>query len=93
MNESQSNMERLIEQIAFFNGMMLLAGLGFFIFVLWCLYVYVTSRRDWFEEDIRIREAEKRYNLAKAEQIRLECIALKDRLEKSGIGTKKEEFL
>ncbi|MDR5865283.1 hypothetical protein [Halomonas koreensis] len=61
--------------------------LGFLAFIGWCFYVYVTSRRDWFEEDVRIRNAEKSYNLARAEQVRLESLALKDRLEKGGINT------
>ncbi|MEQ6888757.1 hypothetical protein ABE957_08755 [Halomonas sp. CS7] len=78
----------------FYNAMFyfeLMAGaliLAFFIFFGWCSYVYVISRRDWFEEDVKIRSAEKSYNLAKAEQIRLESLALKDRLEKNGIDTK-----
>lgn len=67
-------------------------GLVVVIFFMWCFYVYVTSRRDWFEEDVKIRRAEVSYNLAKAEQIRLECLALKDRLEKSGINTKDQSF-
>lgn len=62
--------------------------LGLLSFLAWCFYIHVTSKRDWHEQDIRIRNAEKSYNLAKAEQIRLESLALKDRLEKSGIDTK-----
>ncbi|MFC3282853.1 hypothetical protein [Litchfieldella rifensis] len=61
-------------------------------FFMWCSYVYVTSRCDWFEEDVRIRNAEKSYNLARAEQIRLESLALNDRLEKGGIDTREKEF-
>lgn len=66
--------------------------LAFFIFFGWCSYVYVTSRREWFEEDVRIRNAEKSHSLAKAEQVRLECLALKDRLEKNGVDTKRKEI-
>ena len=60
------------------------------IFFMWCFYVYVTSRREWFEEDVRIRNAEKSYNLARAEQVRLESLALKDKLIKTGIDTKSD---
>lgn len=54
----------------------------------WCYYVYVTSKREWYEEDVKIRRAEVSYNLARAEQVRMETLALKDRLEKSGVETK-----
>lgn len=67
-------------------------GLLVIIFFMWCFYVYVTSRREWFEEDVRIRRAEASYNMARSEQIRLECLALKDRLEKIGIQTRKDDF-
>lgn len=83
----------------FYNAMFyfeLMAGaliLAFFVFFGWCSYVYVTSRRDWFEEDVRIRNAEKSYNLAKAEQIRLETLALKDKLNKSGVSAGRDNFL
>lgn len=63
-------------------------SLGIAFFVLWLFYVYVTSRRDWFEEDIRVSRAEASYNLARAEQVRLETVALKDRLEKNGVEDK-----
>lgn len=73
----------------------LLAGLlilAFIIFFGWCSYVYVTSRRDWFEEDVKIRNSERAYNLARAEQVRLESLALKDRLDKNGIKSSLGEF-
>lgn len=59
--------------------------LAFFIFFGWCSYVYVTSRRDWFEEDVRIRSAEKSFNLARAEQVKLESVALKEKLKQAGV--------
>ncbi|TFH86967.1 hypothetical protein EQG41_08930 [Billgrantia azerbaijanica] len=83
-----SELERLVNQLLLVDAILAMVGLAIVIFVLWCLYVYVASKRDWLEEDIKIRRSEKIHNLARAEQIRLESLALKDRLEKSGIKDK-----
>ncbi|WP_125925560.1 hypothetical protein [Halomonas aestuarii] len=80
--------EYYMNQWLFFEAIGAVIGLVIVIFFMWCFYIYVTSRREWFEEDVKIRRAEVSYNLARAEQIRLESLALKDRLEKSGINTK-----
>lgn len=85
-------LDRMYNQWVLWEAMTALLGLAFACFCVWALYVYVTSRREWFEEDIRIREAERNFNSAKAEQIRLECLALKDRLTKSGIDIDQQEI-
>lgn len=93
MEEMIRELNYLQEQAAFLNGVLALMFLFFIVFLCWCAHVYVTSKRDWFEEDIKIRNSERSYNLARAEQIRLESLALRDRLEKSGVDTKEKEFI
>ena len=92
-------MEEMIREIdLFFERWLFIEALAGFIFLAimifwsWLLYVYVNSKKYWLEDDVRIREAEKRHNLAKAEQIRLESLALKNKLESNGIDTKDREF-
>lgn len=81
-----ASFEYYMNQWIFMQTVGAIVGLAIVIFFMWCFYVYVTSRRDWFEEDIRIRNAEKSHNIARAEQIRLENVALKDKLEKAGVS-------
>lgn len=69
-----------------------LVSLAFMIFFMWLFYVYVTSRREWFENDIHIRNGERSYHLARAEQIRLESLALKSRLSSNGIDVNESKF-
>lgn len=80
-----TEIDRMIDQWIMIQAILLLISIGIMCFFIWAIYVYVTSRRDWFEDDIQTRQAQSVLNYRKAEQIRLECLALEDRLKKQGI--------
>lgn len=77
--EQTLNSWMLIELFVF------LIGFSISLFCVWLLYIYVTSKRDWLEEDIRIREAERVLSLARAEQIKVETASLKHTLNEKGV--------
>lgn len=92
MEDFTYSMNQWMSHWVFMQTVGAIVGTAIVIFFMWCFYVYVTSRRDWFESDIRIRNAEKSYNLVKAKQVRLECLLLKDKLEKSGVDVEAGGF-